>query len=82
MEKFKIDPVAILKDFTEFQEMDSTGMLEFIIDHGQIRIYFQANENYGGADIRYCIHPNGTCEGKGICIYCGCTLFPMNYHDE
>ena len=33
------------------------------------------DQNSGGSDYRGQYHPKGLCEGSGICIHCGRTLF-------
>lgn len=52
-----------------------TGELEINIDHGYVVVKRRDRPNYGNSELRYMYHPNEVCEGKGICSYCGMTLF-------
>lgn len=76
MKPFPINPIDILKENMPFPEdFDSTGKLVFSIDHGYIKFYCKNKEVEGSIESNHSYHPNGVCKGKGICIYCGCTLF-------
>ena len=72
-----MNPVEILKEQMPFpDDFDmKTGYLEFSILSGYVSIKVRNRPEHGMMESRFSYHPNSICEGKGICIHCGCTLF-------
>lgn len=70
-------PIDVLKEQMGFPEdFDmKTGALHFSIVQGYVRFFCRNKPEHGSIESNYSYHPNGSCEGKGICIHCGSTLF-------
>jgi len=71
------DPIDILKVNMPFpEEFDmKTGTLKFSIEQGRISFECQNSPKYGYMNTEYSFHPNIVCEGRGICLHCGRTMF-------
>ena len=71
------NPIDILKEQMPFPEdFDMiTGTLRFSIENGYIRFYCENKPTHGSIESNQSFHPNYKCEGGGICIHCGRTMF-------
>lgn len=59
----------------EFPEIElETGELHYSIRQGYETFYHQNNDREGCSEFQRAFHPNGVCEGRGICKWCGKTL--------
>ena len=69
--------MSILQEQIPFPEdFDmKTGTLKISIDQGYIEVFIRNNPKEGSSNFAGSYHPNSVCEGQGICIHCGCTLF-------
>lgn len=73
-----MNPVELLKELMDYgDDFDmKTGTLQFSIKDGYISFYCKNRPEYGSISFSSSVHPNGICEGEGICIHCGMTLYP------
>jgi hypothetical protein len=69
--------INIFKEQLAGRGLETTGYLRLTITGNYIEWSFKEKESYGEESYRSAFHPNGICEGKGICIHCGCTLFNL-----
>lgn len=71
------NPIDILREQLPFpDDFDMhNGDLEFSIHHGYIKVEYRNSPEHGSSHFAGSYHPNDRCQGVGICVYCGRTLF-------
>jgi hypothetical protein len=57
------------------RELTDSGRLTLVIRGNHVTYTLQEDRSEGSEHYSGAYHPGGSCYGRGICLYCGRTLF-------
>lgn len=73
-----VNVIERIKELALELEIDiSEGEFEYSYSKGYEILKEKRDSKHGGMEYQGSYHPLGYCEGKGICIRCGSTLFNL-----
>lgn len=73
-EFYKISAIDRLQGMLTDMFLTPTSELWYMWDSGHERLLYRSSPEQGGLFYEGQYHPRGTCEGMGVCVWCGRTL--------
>lgn len=72
--RYEVDPGARIREILGDRFIPDTAELLYSFDGGYERLKYRESEQTGSLHFEGAYHPEGVCEGGGVCRYCGRTL--------
>lgn len=74
--RYYVDPAARIAEILGAEEIPDTAELTYSFSQGYERLDYRSRPEHGGMHFAGAFHPGaGHCEGDGVCVWCGRTLF-------